>query len=324
MFCPNCGTDAGNAKFCPSCGANLSQAAAGTVSSPQSASNQNSLHPMQPVPPQANKKKKSCLVVLCLFLFVFVAFVAIVAFSAQTFMDSATSEKNKYANIDAIQATSEKCGQVADFVTAYLTEQGYTVTNQSAEWIGYYKYIGIYDFEEYENMALGGYYSYIGDITTGEIATANVTTYWNEEEQPVIVNLSVSDGENKVELVEYSDQKMADCWTAYNEHAETAPEAESTAALGKSETQLLPNLEIIDSDSKVDGYLRYVTGHIRNNTNRTYSYVQVSVNLYNGETLIGSTLDNVNNLGPGQVWEFNALIYDDSANKYQIVDVSGF
>ena len=86
----------------------------------------------------------------------------------------------------------------------------------------------------------------------------------------------------------------------------------------------LPDLQVLDTDSTVDGYVRYATGHIVNNSSKTYSYVQVEINLYNGETLVGSTLDNVNNLSPGAIWEFKAPIFEDSANRFAVVNVTGW
>lgn len=84
-----------------------------------------------------------------------------------------------------------------------------------------------------------------------------------------------------------------------------------------------PDLEVLSHSTESDGYLRYIVGEIRNNTDKTYSYVQVEIGLYNGESLVGSTLDNVNNLEPGQVWQFKALVYEDNATSYKITDVSG-
>ena len=321
MFCPNCGTDAGNAKFCPNCGANLSQVGNSTAGSQQNDQSTNNAQPMRQMMPMGKPKKKSRVLPVLFAIFICFAIVSAIIFSSE---DSSTASENIYANIDAIQATAEKCSQVADFVTAYLTEQGYTVTNQSAEWIGYYKYEGVYSYEEFQEIELGGYYSYIGNLATGELATGNVSTYWAEGEQPVIVNLSVENETSQVDLVEYSDQKIADCWTAYNQQAAAAPETDNSAMSDRVETQLVPDLELLDYDSTNDGYFAYVTGHVRNNTDRTYSYVQVSVNLYNGESLVGTTLDNVNNLGPGETWEFSALVAEDNVTSYRITDVSGF
>lgn len=85
-----------------------------------------------------------------------------------------------------------------------------------------------------------------------------------------------------------------------------------------------PKLEVLEHSVISDGYFKYVTGKIRNNTNKTYSYAQVSINLYNGESLLESTLDNINNLGPGQVWEFKAPVLNNDFTEYQIVEVTGF
>ena len=104
--------------------------------------------------------------------------------------------------------------------------------------------------------------------------------------------------------------------------------SETTANVADSgeteQTQTLPDLELIDYSDESDGLLRYVVGHIKNNTNRTYSYVQVSINLYDNGTQVGSTFANVNNLEAGSTWEFKALITENSATEYKIADISGW
>ena len=84
------------------------------------------------------------------------------------------------------------------------------------------------------------------------------------------------------------------------------------------------DLEVLEHSVVQDGYLSYVVGKIKNNTNRTYSYVQVSINLYKGESQAGSTLANVNNLEPGGTGEFKAMVTNTDATSYKIVDVTGF
>lgn len=100
--------------------------------------------------------------------------------------------------------------------------------------------------------------------------------------------------------------------------------ASSASTVGDQLQAPKQDLEIIDYTSTSDNYFRYATGHIRNNTNKTYSYVQVEINLYSGDTLVGSTLDNVTNLAPGDVWEFKAMITEDSADSFKIIDVTGW
>lgn len=85
-----------------------------------------------------------------------------------------------------------------------------------------------------------------------------------------------------------------------------------------------PDLEVLDVSSKSEGYVRYATGHIRNNTDRTYSYVQVEINLFNEDIQVGSTLDNVTNLGPGATWEFSAPIIENNATRFEVANVTGY
>lgn len=112
-------------------------------------------------------------------------------------------------------------------------------------------------------------------------------------------------------------QKKAETITSSN----TAKKSKKSKKVKQEQKE---NLEIISHDSIAEDYSRYVVGKIKNNTDKTYSYVQVEINLYNGDAQVGSTMDNVNNLEPGQTWEFKAIITDDSCTSYKIVDVTGF
>ncbi len=69
-----------------------------------------------------------------------------------------------------------------------------------------------------------------------------------------------------------------------------------------------------------------VTGIIENTSNETYGYVQVSVNIYKGDTQVSSTMANTNNLQPGTKWKFEAQILQDVQGdlRYEITEVTGF
>ena len=68
----------------------------------------------------------------------------------------------------------------------------------------------------------------------------------------------------------------------------------------------------------------YVKGSIRNNTDETYKYVQVTIGLYDSQgNQVGSTLDNVNGLEPGKTWRFKALTMEDNADSCKIIDIDG-
>lgn len=84
--------------------------------------------------------------------------------------------------------------------------------------------------------------------------------------------------------------------------------------------------EVLEFGEDSDGTLRYITGKIKNNDDKTMGYMQVQISLYDkDENVIGSALDNVNNIGPGEVWSFKAIVLDDTdLASYKISDITGF
>jgi hypothetical protein len=86
-----------------------------------------------------------------------------------------------------------------------------------------------------------------------------------------------------------------------------------------------PAVEVVEHDYQTGEYgSASVTGIVRNNSNQTLSYVQVEINLYDGQgTQLGSTLANTNNLEPGGRWKFEAQVIEDGVRQYKIVDVVG-
>lgn len=83
-------------------------------------------------------------------------------------------------------------------------------------------------------------------------------------------------------------------------------------------------LSIIEHKTEKDGYFTYITGTIKNNTNKNYTYVQVEINLYDAQgNLINSTLDNINNLEPNGTWKFKAMTTNEFTT-YKIKDVTGW
>lgn len=96
----------------------------------------------------------------------------------------------------------------------------------------------------------------------------------------------------------------------------------STSQPTKSEK---PDLQVTSTTTKIEGYVNYIVGTVKNNTNKTYSYVQVEFNLYDGSgAQVGSTFDNINNLEPNGIWKFKAIITDDNAKNYKLKGVTGW
>lgn len=70
----------------------------------------------------------------------------------------------------------------------------------------------------------------------------------------------------------------------------------------------------------------YIEGSIQNNTNKDYSYVQVTFTLYDSEgNQIGTAWDNLNNLKANGTWKYKAvLLTDESIAKYELAEITGW
>lgn len=86
------------------------------------------------------------------------------------------------------------------------------------------------------------------------------------------------------------------------------------------------NLEVTESHSCNLGYgAKGICGTVKNNSNHNISYAHVEINLYDkAGNLIGSTLDNVNNLEANSIWKFQAPIIEDNVATYKVKNVVGY
>lgn len=92
---------------------------------------------------------------------------------------------------------------------------------------------------------------------------------------------------------------------------------------GPSVTEAFSVRNVTDASGEYGN--RFITGEIVNNSAKRYSYVQVQINLYDGAgAQLGSTMANVNNLEPGGVWKFRAVVLQDDFTAYKVAGVSGF
>lgn len=82
---------------------------------------------------------------------------------------------------------------------------------------------------------------------------------------------------------------------------------------------------LVDSEGSYDGFAYYVTGTIKNNTNKQYSYVQVTFNLYDADgAQIGTAMSNINNLEENGTWKFKALGGTEKAVSYKLAEITGW
>lgn len=85
------------------------------------------------------------------------------------------------------------------------------------------------------------------------------------------------------------------------------------------------SLEVIESHTcNLEYGAIGVCGTVENKSDRNFGYAEVEINLYNksGE-LIGSTLDNINNIEPHGKWKFQAPIIENNVATYKIKNITG-
>ena len=97
---------------------------------------------------------------------------------------------------------------------------------------------------------------------------------------------------------------------------------ESTTAVnsknGNTENQAveqkeeMPDYTITDVAEERDEFSLYVTGIVKNNTDKDLSYISVTVPMKDSDgNKTGDAIDNVNNIGPGETWKFKAIYLGD-------------
>ena len=85
------------------------------------------------------------------------------------------------------------------------------------------------------------------------------------------------------------------------------------------------DLELVYHQPLNINFFKYVAGTIRNNTNRTYEYVQVKIDVYaNKGELMGTTSASTVNLKPGAEWEFQAPILEQGEFSYKFTSITGY
>lgn len=77
-----------------------------------------------------------------------------------------------------------------------------------------------------------------------------------------------------------------------------------------------------------DGFSFYIEGKIKNNTNKTYSYAQVTFNLYDKDGVqLGTAMANINNFEANGTWKFKAISLTSENSKvksFKLAEITGF
>lgn len=86
-----------------------------------------------------------------------------------------------------------------------------------------------------------------------------------------------------------------------------------------------PDLELIDSKGTRTDISTEVTGRVRNNSGKSYRYVQVVFNLFNEQDeQVGTAMANTTGLAPGTVWRFRAVGLTPDGARFKLDKITGY
>ena len=72
------------------------------------------------------------------------------------------------------------------------------------------------------------------------------------------------------------------------------------------------------------GVYSYISGIVKNNTSKKYSYVQITFALFDkAGNKVGTAMANENNIGAGETWKFEALALKDFST-YKLDEITGW
>lgn len=119
--------------------------------------------------------------------------------------------------------------------------------------------------------------------------------------------------------------------TTYIEH--TGPN-EATLVVPEepdSEVEIIPaepeeDFIFIEGPTCVPGeFSNSIVGVVKNNTDKTYEYLQITFTLYDADgNVVDTAFTNVNNIKPGQTWKFEAMYFEESAVRWELDEITGW
>lgn len=107
---------------------------------------------------------------------------------------------------------------------------------------------------------------------------------------------------------------------------QSAPQGDSTAPTEAPVEEKKDPLTIEgEVSTEYDGFYTYITGIIKNNTDKDKSYVQVTFNLYDSSgNLVDAAVDNITNLAAGGTWKFKAIELAEDVASYEFAGIDAW
>lgn len=105
----------------------------------------------------------------------------------------------------------------------------------------------------------------------------------------------------------------------------TTDTAKTTTSTKKQNDDLELVGDVVESTDSIG--ITYFKGIIKNNTDRDYSYAQITFKLFDKDgNQIGTALDNINSLEAGGTWKFKAMgdNTEGDIDSYKLDEITGY
>lgn len=324
-FCKNCGKEV-TGKFCESCGTAVEEESVKQEKSSKNAT--------VTVEEPLKKKKNGCLWGIVVALFILAALIALATSSVKSPESASPSpeateetDKDKQKENDVSKedyktyikkVSKEESSATEKFDKIELYAKEYQTTEKEAKQflddiIEAYKndeYLS--DIENDKYMLTNIFKSYVVNKHYGDNnAEGDFAFDFYQNSKYIYRGVETIDSDSVKSNVKQMKKLL--------EQIEGKSESKEEEKAEKKE-----KLELLSYEAVSEKYSSYIVGKIKNNTNRKYSYVQIVIKLYRNDSVVATTMDNVNNLGAGETWEFKALVTDNDIDYYKIDEITGF
>ena len=103
-------------------------------------------------------------------------------------------------------------------------------------------------------------------------------------------------------------------------------EPDSEVEIIEPEQEYEEDFVFIEGPTAVPGdFGSNIVGVVKNNTNKTYDYLQISFTLYDAnDNVVNTAFTNINNVKPGQTWKFEAMYFEESAVRWELDEITGW
>lgn len=139
------------------------------------------------------------------------------------------------------------------------------------------------------------------------------------DEATLVWEILVNDSANKGTYVIFATRESEKSYF-YNDFIKMI----DNAVFKVDDLELVGGIKGTTTRSDGYGFSSYISGVIKNNTDKKYSYVQITFALFDKDgNKVGTALANVNSLDAGETWKFEAIALKDFST-YKLDEITGW